>query len=328
VLANGHVVQLGSPGGEPWGPDLTGLFVGSEGNFGVATRITVRLLPVPRAVRTLLADFSSIRAAGEAVSAVIASGIVPAALEMMDQSCIRAVEDSVYAAGYPRDAAAVLLVELDGRVDEAVAADAGTIEGVLKSHGARSVRTAADQQERERLWQGRKKAFGAMGRLSRDLVVQDAVVPRSTLPDVLEAIGRIGQRYGLTISNVFHAGDGNLHPNISFDSRVPGLRARVDAASGEMMAACIAVGGTITGEHGIGLDKLRYMPLLFDGDSLAAMRGVRHVFDPAERVNPGKVIPLHACREWVGLRNVERGTRNGDPTGSSAFPVPTSAFGS
>jgi len=326
VLANGHVVQLGSPGGEPWGPDLTGLFVGSEGNFGVATRITVRLLPVPRAVRTLLADFSSIRAAGEAVSAVIASGIVPAALEMMDQSCIRAVEDSVYAAGYPRDAAAVLLVELDGRVDEAVAADAGTIEGVLKSHGARSVRTAADQQERERLWQGRKKAFGAMGRLSRDLVVQDAVVPRSTLPDVLEAIGRIGQRYGLTISNVFHAGDGNLHPNISFDSRVPGLRARVDAASGEMMAACIAVGGTITGEHGIGLDKLRYMPLLFDGDSLAAMRGVRHVFDPAERVNPGKVIPVHACREWSGVRNAEFGMRNGRSRVDSAFPIPHSAL--
>src|SRR5436305_1289506 len=206
ALADGRVVELGSPGGEPWGPDLVGLFVGSEGNFGVATRITVRLLPVPRAIRTLLADFSALRTAGEAVSAVIASGIVPAALEMMDQSCIQAVEDSVYAAGYPRDAAAVLLAELDGAHEAAVAADAETIQAVLRAHGARSVLVAADAQQREKLWLGRKKAFGAMGRLSRDLVVQDAVVPRSTLPDVLETISRIAAAYGLTVSNVFHAG--------------------------------------------------------------------------------------------------------------------------
>ena len=300
VLGDGRVVELGSPGGEPWGPDLVGLFVGSEGNFGIATRIAVRLLPLPRAVRTLLADFMSLRTAGEAVSAVIASGIVPAALEMMDQSCVRAVEDSVYAAGYPRDAAAVLLVELDGGSDAAVTADAETIESVLREHGARSTRTAADSRERERLWQGRKKAFGAMGRLSRDLVVQDAVVPRSTLPDVLETIARIAATYQLTVSNVFHAGDGNLHPNISFDGRVPGLKARVDTASAEIMEACIAVGGTITGEHGVGLDKLRYMPLIFDAESLTAMRAVRRVWDPEERVNPGKVVPVHACREWSG----------------------------
>jgi len=326
VLANGQVVQLGSAAGEPWGPDLVGLFVGSEGNFGVATRITVRLIPVPRAVRTLLADFPSIRGAGVAVSAVIASGIVPAALEMMDRSCIQAVEDSVYAAGYPRDAAAVLLVEVDGRSEPAVTADAAAIEEILKGHGARSVRSASDQKDRERLWQGRKKAFGAMGRVSRDLIVQDAVVPRSALPDVLEEIARIAARYDLTVSNVFHAGDGNLHPNISFDSRVPGLQDRVEAASGEMMAACIAAGGTITGEHGIGLDKLRYMPLIFDGESLAAMRGVRLVFDPAERVNPGKVVPVHACREWLGARNAERGTRNWSAAPSSALRVPTSAL--
>ena len=326
VLADGQVVALGSPGGEPWGPDLVGLFVGSEGNFGIATRITVRLLPVPRAIRTQLADFDSLRTAGEAVSAVIASGIVPAALEMMDQSCIRAVEDSVYAAGYPRDAAAVLLVELDGGSDAAVEADAATVAEILRSHGARAVRTAADAAERERLWLGRKKAFGAMGRLSRDLVVQDAVVPRSALPDVLETIGEIGARYGLTVSNVFHAGDGNLHPNISFDGRVPGLKARVDAASGEIMTACIAAGGTITGEHGVGLDKLRYMPLIFDGDSLAAMRAVRRVWDPEERVNPGKVVPIHACREWYGSRNAERGTRNGFAPSGSAFRVSRSAF--
>jgi len=245
---------------------------------------------------------------------------------MMDQSCIRAVEDSVYAAGYPRDAAAVLLAELDGGHEAAVAADAETIETVLRAHGARSVRVAADARERERLWQGRKKAFGAMGRLSRDLVVQDAVVPRSTLPDVLETIARIAAEYGLTVSNVFHAGDGNLHPNISFDGRTPGLRERVEAASAEIMATCIAAGGTITGEHGIGLDKLRYMPLLFDGDSLAAMRAVRRVWDPDERVNPGKVVPVHACREWAGTRNAERGTRNARGNARSDFRVPTSAL--
>src|SRR5712691_9553886 len=326
VRADGSVVNLGSPGGEPWGPDLVGLFVGSVGNFGVATRITVRLVPLPRAVRTLLADFTSLRAAGEAVSAIIGAGLVPAALEMMDQSCIQAVEDSVYAAGYPRDAAAVLLVELDGRSDVAVDEEARQAAGPLTAQGARHVRQAADAKERERLWQGRKKAFGAMGRLSRDLVVQDAVVPRSSLPDVLEAIGRIAAAYELTVSNVFHAGDGNLHPNISFDGRVPGLKARVDQASGEIMAVCIAAGGTITGEHGIGLAKLRYMPLIFDGVALAAMRAVRRVFDPDERVNPGKVVPVHACREWSGVRNAERGTRNEVARPRSDFRVPTSAL--
>jgi len=166
-----------------------------------------------------------------------------------------------------------------------------------------------------------------MGRLSRDLVVQDAVVPRSALPDVLETIGRIAAEYRLTVSNVFHAGDGNLHPNISFDGRVPGLKARVDAASGEIMAACIAAGGTITGEHGVGLDKLRYMPLIFDGESLAAMRAVRRVFDPDERTNPGKVVPVHSCREWSGVRNAEGGRRNGSTPVNSALRTPHSAFG-
>ena len=309
VLADGSVVNLGSPGGEAWGPDLVGLFVGCEGNFGIATRITVRLTPLPRTVRTLLADFMSLRRAGEAVSAVIASGIVPAATEMMDRSCVEAVEDSVYAAGYPRDAAAVLLVELDGMLEEAVARDSAEIEALLRQHGARNVRAAATPAERDRLWLGRKKAFGAMGRLSRDLVVQDAVVPRTALPDVLETIAAIGERYQLRVSNVFHAGDGNLHPNISFDATVPGLRDRVELASAEIMQACVDAGGTITGEHGIGLDKLRYMPWIFDGTALAAMRAVRRVFDPTEMVNPGKVVPVHACREWAGQGG--RGSRGG-----------------
>ena len=301
VRADGRVVDLGSPGGEPWGPDLVALFVGSEGSFGVATRISVRLIPLPRAVCTLLADFMSLRAAGEAVSAIIGAGLVPAAMEMMDQSCIQAVEDSVYAAGYPRDAAAVLLVELDGRSDVAVDEEGRQAAGLQTAHGARHVRQAADVKERERLWQGRKKAFGAMGRLSRDLVVQDAVVPRSALPDVLETIAAIATRHALVVSNVFHAGDGNLHPNISFDARDTAMKDRVEHASAEIMATCIAAGGTITGEHGVGLDKLRYMPLIFDGDSLGAMHAVRRVFDPDERVNPGKVIPVHACREWAGV---------------------------
>ena len=324
VLATGETVELGSPGGEPGGggPDLVGLFVGSEGNFGVATRITVRLTPLPRAVRTLLADFLALRAAGEGVSAIIAAGIVPAALEMMDQSCVRAVEDSVYAAGYPRDAAAVLLVELDGHDEGGVAAEAVAVTEILKAAGARSVRSARDETERERLWQGRKKAFGAMGRLSRDLVVQDAVVPRSALPDVLEAIAAIAAANALVVSNVFHAGDGNLHPNISFDATDEGMRARVEAASAEIMAVCIAAGGTITGEHGVGLDKLRYMPLIFDAESLGAMLAVRRVFDPDERVNPGKVVPVHACREWVGVGRGALGVRRDSGSPDAARHTP------
>jgi glycolate oxidase subunit GlcD len=298
VLPSGEMVTIGSPGGECWGPDLVGVFVGSEGMFGIATRITVNLVPFPRAVRTLLADFPSIRTAGEAVSAIIASGIVPAALEMMDQNCVKAVEASVYAAGYPTDAAAVLLVELDGAFEQAVAGEAAHVEKILGERGARRVRVAETEAERARLWQGRKKAFGALGRISPDMMVQDAVVPRSALPDVLEEISRIADRYGITVSNVFHAGDGNLHPNLNFDSRNTDEFDRVQRASGDMMRACIAAGGTITGEHGVGIDKISYMPLIFDGDALTAMRATRRVFDPRELSNPGKVVPVHACREW------------------------------
>jgi len=326
LLADGSLVEIGSPGGEPWGPDLVGVFVGSEGNFGITTKITARLMPLPRAVRTLLADFTGLRVAGEAVSAIIAAGIVPAALEMMDQSCINAVEDSVYAAGYPRDAAAVLLVEIDGRNSDAVVAETDVVTDLLRKSGARSVRSAATEAERERLWQGRKKAFGAMGRLSRDLVVQDAVVPRSALPQVLEKISAIAQHYGLVVSNVFHAGDGNLHPNISFDSTNLAVKQKVEAASAEIMQACIAAGGTITGEHGVGIDKLRYMPMIFDAESLGAMQALRRVFDPDERVNPGKVVPVHACREWASIRNAKVGMRNDNAGFNSAFHISHSAL--
>jgi glycolate oxidase subunit GlcD len=298
VLPDGTAAQLGSPTGDPCGPDLVGLFVGSEGMFGIATEVTVRLTPVPSVVRTLLADFDDLRQAGEAVSAIVRSGIVPAALEMMDRNCIAAVEASIYAAGYPVDAAAVLLVEVDGRDWEAVTAEAVAVEALLHDQGARSVRTASDERERSRLWQGRKKAFGAMGRISSDLVVQDAVVPRSTLPDVLTAIDEIAARYRVRVANVFHAGDGNLHPNIAFDARDADEHRRVEDASVEIMQACIAVGGSITGEHGVGLDKRRYMPSIFSPDTLGAMRAVRRAFDPQELANPGKVLPTHSCREW------------------------------
>jgi glycolate oxidase subunit GlcD len=308
ILPDGQALTLGSPSGEPWGPDLVGVFVGSEGMFGIATRITVRLQPLPRAVRTLLADFSSLRAAGEAVSAIIAAGVVPAALEMMDRNCIRVVEASIYAAGYPVHAAAVLIVELDGPDAGAVAAESRDVERLLRLRGAGGVRVAADDAERARLWQGRKKAFGALGRRNADLLVQDAVVPRSALPDVLERIGAIAVEHGLEVSNVFHAGDGNLHPNLTFDRRKPGDLARVERASEAIMRVCIAAGGTITGEHGVGSDKLRYMSLIFDPDTLGAMRAVRRAFDPHERANPGKVIPVHQCREWRGPSRSRSGT--------------------
>jgi glycolate oxidase subunit GlcD len=297
VLPDASVIRLGSPQGDPWGPDLVGLFVGSEGMFGIAVEITVRLEPLPASVRTMLADFPTVRAASEAVSGVIAAGIVPAAMEMMDRACVAAVEASIYAAGYPTDAAAVLLIELDGQAD-AVEAEAVTVVSLLRERGAREVRSASSPADRARLWQGRKKAFGAMGRIAPDLAVQDAVVPRSALPDIMDRIELIRRRHGLTISNVFHAGDGNLHPNISFDRRDPDLAGRVHEACREIMAACVEAGGSITGEHGVGSDKIDYMPWIFDGDTLAAMRAVRRAFDPAERSNPGKVVPLHACREW------------------------------
>jgi glycolate oxidase subunit GlcD len=303
VLPDGSEARLGSRQGEPWGPDLVGLFVGSEGMFGIATEITVRLEPIPASVRTMLADFPTVRSASESVSAIIAAGIVPAALEMMDRACVAAVEASIYAAGYPTDAAAVLLVELDGQAD-AVEAEAATVAGILRDRGAREVRSASAPADRARLWQGRKKAFGAMGRIARDLAVQDAVVPRSALPDIMDRIEEIRRRHGLEISNVFHAGDGNLHPNISFDRRDAAVAERVHVACREIMSACVAAGGSITGEHGVGSDKIDYMRWIFDPETLTAMREVRRAFDPSERANPGKVVPLHACREWRAAPSV------------------------
>ena len=297
VLPDGEVVKLGNPEGESNGYDLLGAFVGSEGCFGVALDITVRLARNPQAIRTLLADFTSIDAAARAVSSIVASGILPAALEMMDAATIGAVEASIYAAGYPVDAAAVLLVELDGATD-GLASDVDAVERLCREAGARTVRVARDDAERAKLWQGRKKAFGAMGRISPHLVVQDAVVPRTRLPEVLARVHDIATRYRVKVCNVFHAGDGNLHPNIGYDANDPDEAARVHQAMREIMGLCIEVGGTITGEHGIGIDKLPYMDAIFSAESLSAMCTLRSVFDPERRANPGKVVPVHACREW------------------------------
>jgi glycolate oxidase subunit GlcD len=308
LLPNGEIVKLGRPAGENDGYDLVGAFVGSEGCFGIALDITVRLSRNPEAVRTLLADFMSLDEAAHAVSAIVATGIIAAALEMIDQPTIRAVEASIYAAGYPTDAEAALLIELDGAA-AGIEKDVATVEALCKQNGARTVRVARDEVERVKLWQGRKKAFGAMGRVSSHLVVQDAVVPRTKLPEVLAELHRIGEKNRVKICNVFHAGDGNLHPNIPYSAADADETARVHVAMKEIMTACVNAGGTITGEHGVGVDKLPYMDMIFSPDSLATMCSLREVFDPERRSNPGKVVPMHACREWHAAPTARMATR-------------------
>ena len=291
VLAGGRVVELGGAARSGDGAlDLVGLFVGSEGCFGIATEIEVRLLPVAESVRTLLGIFESMEAAGHAVTAIISSGLVPAAVEIVDQATIRAVEASVYAGGYPTDAGAALVVEFDG-TEAGLDAEADQAEACCRAAGAREVRRASDPQARAALWNGRKKAFGAMGRIAPDLLVQDATVPRTRLPAVLAKITEIGERYRLDIANVFHAGDGNLHPNILFDRNDAEELDRVERASKEIMSLCVEAGGTITGEHGVGVDKRGYMRLVHGEEELAAMRAVKGLFDPDGLFNPGKVLP-------------------------------------
>jgi glycolate oxidase subunit GlcD len=296
VLPDGQVAQLGGPCGSD-GYDLRGVFIGSEGTFGIATRIWVRLMPDPQEVRTFLAAFRSMEAACRSVSRIVASGLLPAALEILDDLTIKAVEASIYAAGYPQDAAAVLLVELDGLsagMDDA----RDRILAICGEEGAISLEEARDPAARLRLWKGRKGAFGAMGRLNPDLYVLDGVVPRGELPATLAKVKEIARRYELTLSNVFHAGDGNLHPNISYDGRDPIVRARVLAAGSEILAHCVAVGGSITGEHGIGVEKLDHVTFMFTRDDLEVMERVRRVWNPRGLCNPGKVLPERsACRE-------------------------------
>jgi FAD/FMN-containing dehydrogenase len=290
VLQDGETVELGGFGRDPGALDLVGLFVGSEGCFGIATEIEVKLLPVTEGVRTLLGIFDTMEAAGHAVTAIIAEGLLPAAIEIVDNATIRAVEASVYAGGFPVDAGAALVVEFDG-TEAGLDADADRAEVCCREAGASEVRRATEQSQRAALWNGRKKAFGAMGRIAPDLLVQDATVPRTRLPEVLARITEIGERYDLKVANVFHAGDGNLHPNILFDRNDEEELARVEQASREIMSLCVEVGGTITGEHGVGVDKRGYMELVHGDDELAAMREAKRVFDPDGLFNPGKVLP-------------------------------------
>jgi glycolate oxidase subunit GlcD len=297
VLAGGEVVDLGAGGTDMPGYDLLGVFVGSEGTFGIATEATLRLVPIPPAVRTMLAEFAEVNDASHAVSAIIAAGVMPAALEMMDREIIRAVEASVFAAGLPLDVGAALLIELDG-IEAGIDDEADRVKSICLQYGARDCRSARDENERKKLWAARKGAFGAIGRISPDSMIQDAVVPRSRLPEVLDAAYQIASKYQLRIANVFHAGDGNLHPLICFDSRFPDEVQRVKEAGRELMETCVRAGGSITGEHGVGFDKRELLSLIFSEADLDTMLRVRAAFDPTQLCNPGKIIPmLRGCGE-------------------------------
>lgn len=299
VLPDGRVVQLGPNGGETIGYDLVGLFVGSEGTFGIATEIVVRLLVIPEAVETVVALFDRIEHASRVVSDIIAAGMLPAALEMVDREAILAIEASAYAAGLPTDIEGILIIEFDGR-EAGLTADANKAVDICKRGSAREVRRSRDPVERQRMWYARKKAFGAMGRLAPDILVQDAVVPRSKLGPVLDQIYQIAKQYNLRMCNMFHAGDGNLHPTIAFDRRDEAQVTAVHEASQHMMHACVDAGGTITGEHGVGLDKRQYMGLIFSDEEMEAMCSIRRVFNPTGAANPSKLLPVHICREWAG----------------------------
>jgi glycolate oxidase len=289
ALPSGELVTLGGAvEGRP-GYDLVGLVVGAEGTFGIVTRATLRLVREAAAHRTLLAVFASVDAASEAVSGIIAAGIVPAALEMMDRLIIGAVE-AAFRVGLPTDAGAVLLIELDG---PAVGLDqqADAVRAVCRRHGAREVRTARDDTERAALWKCRKRAFGAVGRLAPNYCTQDGVVPRTRVPEIVRRIAAAAERHQIRIGNVFHAGDGNIHPILLYDERDPDEVRRVLAAGREILEACVALGGSITGEHGVGVEKIAQMPLLFGPDDLRAMVRLRAVFDPEGRANPHKIFP-------------------------------------
>jgi glycolate oxidase subunit GlcD len=290
VLPDGRVERFGSRVGEGPGLDLVGAIVGSEGTLGIVTEATVRLTPIPERVETLLAIFDDVVAACRAVGRVIRSGVVPAALEIVDRRTIEAVEASVYAAGIPTSAGAVLIVELDGSPAD-LDAELEAIDAACRAEGCQTIERARDEAERVRFWRARKGAFGAMGRLAPDLYVHDAVVPRVHLPEILEKVCEICDRHRLKLANVFHAGDGNLHPNICFDRRDADELARVVKAGEEILSACVAVGGVITGEHGVGVEKRDYMHLVFDDADLEPMYRLRDAFNPDGACNPGKIIP-------------------------------------
>src|SRR5206468_5606234 len=310
VTGAGELVWLGGKVPERPGYDLTGVFVGGEGTLGLVTAAIVRLLHVPESVKTLLASFSTLDDASETVSAIIAAGIIPAALELIDEFFVRAIEEGI-GAGYPKGAGAVLLIELDGPREE-VEAQALRIVPICRDHAAIEIRIAQDDAERALLWKGRKEAAGVVGRMTSNWFLQDAVVPRSRLPEIMREMRAISARQGLRIANVFHAGDGNLHPIILYDDRVAGELERAKAVNEELLRACLALGGSVSGEHGIGFDKAQSVAAQFAASDLNFMARLRRVFDPDGIMNPAKLLPSHpACGE--GFRPGPR-------------PIPTGAW--
>jgi glycolate oxidase len=306
VLADGELVTLGGRSLELAGPDLVGGFVGSEGLFGVGLEITLRLLPKPGCYRTTLAAYRSLEAAGDAVSRIVASGLLPGAMEIMDHLSIQAAEAAVHC-GYPLDAAAILIVELEGEPVE-VEAQFVALSALIAESGAYEVRVAQTTSERLAIWKGRKSTFSAVGRLSPDFIVQDGVVPRSRLGEALARIQELAREHGLRVANVFHAGDGNLHPLILFDGREPGALERAETLSGHILRLCIALGGSITGEHGVGLEKRAYLDGMYGPDDLDCMRRLRDAMDPHEVANRGKMFPDGSAPALAahGLHPLER----------------------
>ena len=292
VLPDGTVVRLGGDSVEDAGPDLTGLFVGSEGLFGVALEITVRLIPRPETYRTVLASYATLQAAGEAVTRIIGAGLLPGAMEIMDRLAIEAAEAAAHA-GYPREAAAVLLVELEGEQAQADA-DLARLRAVLDQSAPTHIRVAQHADERALLWKGRKCAFSAVGRISPDFIVQDGVVPRTKLGDALVAIEQLSAQHGLRVANVFHAGDGNLHPLILYDGREPGALERAEALASDILRLCIRLGGSITGEHGVGLEKRRFLPEMYAPEDMAYMQRLRLAVDGRALANRGKMLQVPA----------------------------------
>jgi glycolate oxidase len=288
VTAAGEIVEVGGPSGAP-GYDLTGIVVGSEGTLAIVTKVIVRLLPKAESIVTLLAIFNEVREASNAVSAIVSAGVLPAALEMIDKYTMKAVEDALHT-GYPVDAGAALLIEVEGLREE-TAEQAAAARRICEEQGAREIQTATEAADRERLWAGRKGALGALGRLAPSYYILDGVVPRTRLPEVLDGVYEACARYEMPVANVFHAGDGNLHPNVLFDERVPGVTERVLELGEEIMRLCVEAGGSITGEHGVGYEKRDYMPWIFSEDDLEVMSRLKRAFGAAEGFNPGKMFP-------------------------------------
>ena len=305
VTIDGELITIGSEALDSPGYDLLALMTGSEGMLGVIVEISVRLLPIPERAQVLLAAFDDVEKAGAAVGAVISAGIIPGGLEMMDKLAINAAEDFVHA-GYPRDAEAILLCELDG-TNEEVSQQVYRVRELLRQQGAIEVRTAKDEQERVIFWKGRKAAFPAVGRISPDYYCMDGTIPRKRLPEVLRRISELSQEYGLSVANVFHAGDGNLHPLILYDANNPGELEKTEEFGGKILEACVEAGGTITGEHGVGMEKIDQMCVQFASAELEQFHAIKHAFDVRGLLNPGKAVPtLHRCAE-LGAMHVHKG---------------------